>query len=154
MTLTVTSNPPLSELPARHAVAYQVMLEHIRQVMNEEGPRYLSMAQDEAPKKTGEFAQNLRQEQFSLPNGAGFRVLIPTPLGRWIIDGTPAHVIAAHGRALRFQWGGEIVFFRSVNHPGTKPDNFIGRAYTAWRPDAQERLRGIATIYSKAFTKG
>ena len=152
--VTVTSAPEISKLPDRHTAAYQAMLGYIRQTMSDEGPRYLGIAQDEAPKRTGEFAQGMRQESFNTPTGGGFKVSLPAPLGRWIIDGTPAHVIAAHGRALRFVWGGETVFFRSVNHPGTKPNDFIRRAYGIWEPEAKNKLRGVAALYAQVFTGG
>lgn len=45
-----------------------------------------------------------------------------------LADGTDAHVIEAHGKALRFQMGGSTMFRRRVNHPGTKPDAYLDNA--------------------------
>lgn len=54
-----------------------------------------------------------------------------------IYSGTPAHIIRAKGKALRFRGAGseesgvesgEWVFRKSVKHPGTKANRFIDRA--------------------------
>lgn len=152
--ITVSSSIPLSELPGRHLMAYRAMLEGKRQAVDEEGARYVGLARDEAPKRSGEFAAAIRHEVFTTANGAGFTVNVPQPLGGWIIDGTPAHIIAAHGRALRFEIGGQTIFAKSVNHPGTKPNDFMRRAMEQWRPGAQSKLHFIAGLYAKAFTNG
>jgi hypothetical protein len=48
----------------------------------------------------------------------------------FVEEGTPPHEIRPRsGQALRFNVGGRTVFARSVNHPGTKADGFMGRAY-------------------------
>lgn len=47
----------------------------------------------------------------------------------YVINGTRPHQIRPRARqALRFTVGGRIVFARLVNHPGTKPDDFLNRA--------------------------
>lgn len=48
------------------------------------------------------------------------------PWGKFVEDGTKAHVIEAkNGQALHFVWNGVPVFFRRVHHPGTKPAHFM-----------------------------
>jgi len=50
------------------------------------------------------------------------------PHSQAVNDGTKAHVIEAKdAQALRFQSGGETVFRRRVNHPGTDADPFFDR---------------------------
>jgi len=39
--------------------------------------------------------------------------------------GTRPHIIRAHGRALRFEVGGKVVFAKYVRHPGMKPQYFV-----------------------------
>lgn len=61
-----------------------------------------------------------------------------------LATGTVPHVIRArNAKALRFQMGGQTVFVRSVNHPGTKPDPYLDRAAEAAGEDlftAAERM--------------
>lgn len=41
-------------------------------------------------------------------------------------QGTRPHVISARrAQALRFKWHGRIVYARSVNHPGTRPNRYL-----------------------------
>jgi hypothetical protein len=152
--VSITSSIPLQDLPGRHLMAHTAMLQGKYEVVNEAGGTLVGYMQDEAPKRTGEFAAAIRHEMFTMTNGAGFNVSIPQPLGGWIMDGTPAHIIAAHGRALRFEIGGNTIFARSVNHPGTKANPFHERALTRWRPEAQSKLHFIASLYVKDFING
>lgn len=49
-----------------------------------------------------------------------------------LATGTRPHRIEARrGRALRFQAGGETLFRRAVNHPGTRPDPYLDAAADA-----------------------
>jgi hypothetical protein len=61
--------------------------------------------------------------------GAGGRVnqirivaVVDTDYAQMVSSGTRPHVIRARGRALRFQWRGRTVYFKQVNHPGTRPN--------------------------------
>jgi hypothetical protein len=57
-----------------------------------------------------------------------------TPYLGYHMDGTGAHVIRPRRRkALRFVSGGQIVFARKVQHPGTKANRFLVRALDAAR---------------------
>lgn len=47
----------------------------------------------------------------------------------YVHDGTRPHVIRPkRGKALRFVIGGQVVFARVVQHPGTRPNPFLNRA--------------------------
>jgi hypothetical protein len=49
-----------------------------------------------------------------------------TSYSYWVHEGTAPHVITArNGGVLAFQVGGETVFARSVNHPGTRANPFL-----------------------------
>ncbi|WP_327188047.1 hypothetical protein [Streptomyces sp. NBC_01334] len=51
------------------------------------------------------------------------------PATRYVLEGTRPHIIRARwGNALRFEVDGQIVFASIVRHPGTRPNNFLGRA--------------------------
>lgn len=43
-------------------------------------------------------------------------------------NGTRAHEIVAHGRALRFVVNGQVFFRKMVRHPGTRGTHFMGEA--------------------------
>ncbi|PWI15947.1 hypothetical protein DI272_18600 [Streptomyces sp. Act143] len=51
------------------------------------------------------------------------------PATLYVLEGTRPHLIRARrARALRFEVDGQIVFAKVVRHPGTRPNNFMGRA--------------------------
>jgi len=68
-----------------------------------------------------------------------------------VVEGSPPHVIRSRrGRALAFEWPnapfgtGGIYFFRKVNHPGTRPNPFIERAWQRTQAETIARLRQVA----------
>jgi hypothetical protein len=81
------------------------------------------------PRKTGLLASTSRKH----PGRRGGRPSVQVLIGRqgitdylhYILYGTPAHRIEAHRSALRFVLGGQVVFRRSVWHPGTRANNFV-----------------------------
>lgn len=51
------------------------------------------------------------------------------PHSEFVVWGTKPHVIRAKNKLfLRWAGGGKFHFAKKVNHPGTKPDNYINRA--------------------------
>lgn len=60
-------------------------------------------------------------------------VMVDHPAASFVLNGTPRHDIYPRkpGGRLRFTVGGRIVFARVVDHPGTKPNNFLWRAMLA-----------------------
>ncbi|MER7135405.1 hypothetical protein ABT358_02530 [Streptomyces sp. NPDC000341] len=58
------------------------------------------------------------------------------PATKFVLEGTRPHVIRPRrASVLRFEVGGRVVFARKVNHPGTRANNFLGRALrTGCRP--------------------
>ena len=68
------------------------------------------------------------------------------PVAAFIEHGTRPHTIAArNARALRFNTSGGVVFARSVQHPGTKPNPVLGNAL-------ERSQAGIVEIVNDAFT--
>jgi hypothetical protein len=67
--------------------------------------------------------------------GGEFRgvVTVNHPAAIFIVNGTRPHMIFPRrpGGVLRFTVGGQVVYARFVNHPGTKPDNFLRDALRA-----------------------
>lgn len=58
------------------------------------------------------------------------------PYAPFVVDGTRAHrIVARNARVLRFTTsGGQTLFRRAVNHPGTKPNPFAREAVEAVLP--------------------
>lgn len=62
-------------------------------------------------------------------DGAESEILSPTPYSAIIEGGSRAHEIWARRKTfLRFVVGGQVIFARKVNHPGTRPYPFMGPA--------------------------
>jgi hypothetical protein len=120
------------------------------------GRRYVVIAQDEAPKKTGKFARGIRFRTFIKGETVGFTTSTPQPLGKWIIEGTKPHPITPKGPGypLAFYWEkmGQMWYTYHVNHPGTKPNPFIERAKDRWVPEARRELNRISSRWAVDFT--
>ena len=53
---------------------------------------------------------------------------VDTEYAEMVSSGTRPHVIRARpGGTLRFQWHGHTVYFKQVNHPGTRPELLVDR---------------------------
>jgi hypothetical protein len=118
----------------------------------------VQLQQDEAPKgQTGKFAKGIRFRSFQTGDTVGFTTSIPQPLGKWITGGTRPHVITPKGPGypLRFFWAklGRVVYAYRVNHPGTKANPFVKRAYDRWRPKAETEMRRISTRWVSTVTR-
>lgn len=79
---------------------------------------------------------------------AGTRVTVQAkntaPHARYVDEGTPAHLITpSSARVLRFEAGGEIVFARRVNHPGTSPTGWFEKVL---RAEWERALRSVARL--------
>jgi hypothetical protein len=90
-------------------------------------------AKIEAPTgKTGDLRRGIRTTQSRDVQGrysTGYDVTSNAAYSRYVIKGTRPHKITGNP-LLAFFWPklGANVVFRSVNHPGTKGNNFLGRA--------------------------
>lgn len=103
-------------------------------------------ARREAPVKTGTLRKSI-----VLDKG---RVLAKAPHGLYVHEGTKPHVIRARrAPVLAFRGrDGQMVFRRSVNHPGNKPNPFLrrgmqrvhSRASSITQPILDRWLRGNA----------
>lgn len=61
------------------------------------------------------------------------RVTSTHPASIYVLNGTRPHMIFPRrpGGVLRFTVGGRVVYARFVNHPGTKPNNWLGDSLRA-----------------------
>ena len=79
----------------------------------------------DAPEKTGELRDKMFTHVRANKNGASGDVQLTAEHASFVKDGTPAHVITAkNAKALSFTIAGTPVFAKSVQHPGTKPNDF------------------------------
>ena len=79
---------------------------------------------DKIPVRTGRMRESVYVEQ----HASGFKVGIGAPYAVFVEYGTAPHMIyPVHAKALRFEVGGEIVFAKSVFHPGTQAQWIIHR---------------------------
>ncbi|MCP5016867.1 MAG: hypothetical protein GY938_16605 [Ketobacter sp.] len=145
--------PPFRNKLGQFARANDELKQEKRDMIAAQAKRMLGLARAEAPEKTGEFKRGLAIDIFATGNAVGFKLTMPQPLGTFIQKGTKPHRIPTGGSAaqiskgypLRFFWAkmGRVVTFWSVQHPGTKPDKFMGRAYRRWLPGARLDLARI-----------
>lgn len=120
------------------------------------GRRLYDLVLDEAPEKTGEFKRKIRYRTYQGTGKMGLAITTPLPLGRFIIGGTKAHpIVAVRASALAFYWAkfGKVVFYKSVWHPGTKPNPFMTRAYKKWLPGARRMLAELSKEFAVRITK-
>lgn len=107
--------------------------------------RVLKAARREAPvskaggRVGGTLMRGIKKEQSRDTRGrwsTGYDVVSTAPYSLYVIKGTRPHRIPVSGfTPLAFFWPkvGTGVVFMSVNHPGTKANNFLGRALRAAR---------------------
>lgn len=100
--------------------------------------KVLAKAVTEAPVgKTGALRSGLRMDQSRDVRGrwsTGYDVISTAPHSVFVIKGTRPHRIEGNP-LLGFFWPkvGTFVVFHSVQHPGTRANNFLGRALRAAR---------------------
>jgi hypothetical protein len=136
-------------------MANKNLLSHQREEIRPQVQRLVSLAKDEAPKLSGEFSEGIKYRIFLTGGVLQFRVYSPSPLGDWISEGTEGHpIVAKKSSALAFIWENAPIppnapdgihhIFNFVNHPGTKPNRFMGIAYRRWLPGARSALKKVA----------
>lgn len=80
---------------------------------------------------------NMRQKTTVRDRPGTIEATVDTDYAQFVSEGTAPHKITARrpGGALRFQWRGQTVIVRSVNHPGTQPN--------PWFTDSVKRLPSV-----------
>lgn len=167
--------PPYRDVRGRFEKAEAAMKGAKRDVLKKQGGRFERLMRREAPGK--KLPNKLNVQYFFRGTHMGFEVHGPMPLTRFIQRGTKPHIIRAkNASALRFFWpkvnattfvpkgGGFPTHMRAdntfwigkgyVNHPGTKPNKFIGRAFRRWLPGARRDLKKISDVFARTFESG
>ncbi|MGA5599644.1 hypothetical protein ACPCUF_01160 [Streptomyces griseoincarnatus] len=120
MSVQVTVEPGrlLGMVRARGSIAHRRMTARTRRVAN--------IAAQEAPGRMGDYIDWKVQEG---PRGLQGVIVCDHHAVHYILRGTRAHLIRPRrAKALRFEVDGHVVYTKLVRHPGTRANDFLGRA--------------------------
>ncbi|MFZ3595035.1 hypothetical protein [Streptomyces sp. BH104] len=93
--------------------------------------RVADIARREAPGRMGAFVD---WKVVSGPTGLTGVIVCDHPAVHYVINGTRPHLIRPRRKkVLRFEVGGREVFTKLVRHPGTKANDFLGKALVQGR---------------------
>ncbi|MFJ7586956.1 hypothetical protein ACIQZO_06090 [Streptomyces sp. NPDC097617] len=88
--------------------------------------RTARIAEREAPGSMGRY---ISWKIENGPQGLQGVIVCDHPATRFVLDGTRPHIIRPRrAKVLRFEIRGREVFAAYVRHPGTRPNDFLGRA--------------------------
>lgn len=78
----------------------------------------------------------------------------PTKVSLWLEEGTPPHEIprpgeSLSGQAMRFEIGGEVIFAKRVQHPGTKPLGMMATTVPEIERRANKMVKRITVLINK-----
>lgn len=106
----------------------------------------LRAAKKAAPRRSGQLADRLHAVRRTNER----LITSEVPYLKYVIGGTRAHVIhAKNARALAFNIGGRTVFAKSVNHPGTRANDFLETALDDAGPEFQRALEKAGDDFLK-----
>jgi hypothetical protein len=169
---SITFNPTFRDIRGRFARADANMLRNKQEAVRVLGRRWVEIAKEEAPVRSGKFRKSINFHVFAKNTGdkskaeVGFTTSSQQPLGRWIVGGTRPHrIYARNKKALYFFWGKVGMYTvvpRSggfsthvsggkywigkgyVNHPGTKPNPYLDRTYGRWVTEMEREIENVA----------
>lgn len=128
---------------------------------DEAGPMVREALKAEAPvaktsldgRKGGRLRDSIRYERETGPGSVTMVFTANVPYAGYVIGGTGPHVISASAaRFLRYEGtAGQVLFSRSVQHPGTKANDFPERALAGV---AAEKLQEWFADAVKASAEG
>jgi hypothetical protein len=160
LTFDVRTHPVFEDVVKRFREAERVMEQSLERKIREQAVQLLLRVQLEAPKKTGAYASAIDYEVRKSGGHYLIKITGPSPLSKYIILGTKPHLIAAkNASVLSFYWmngpgGPGQYYFRSVQHPGTKPNKFHHRAYRTWLPGANRMMQSVTKDFQMAAMGG
>lgn len=153
--IDVKISPPFRDSLGRFRKATDETQKALRAWLREQGRRLVDLVQEEAPKKSGDFARGHRFQ--TRVNGKETTLTVTAEnkkLAGWILKGTRAHIIVPRkAKALRFVIGDTVIFAKKVHHPGTNPNKYIGRAYRRWQPGIRSGLKEVGGTFTRTFSE-
>ncbi|MEU2487026.1 hypothetical protein ABZ593_20760 [Streptomyces sp. NPDC012617] len=95
--------------------------------LGERTQRTAGIAEREAPGSMGRY---ITWKVVDGPRGLQGVIICDHPATRFVLDGTRPHIIRPRKRngVLRFEVRGQVVYSAYVRHPGTRANDFLGRA--------------------------
>lgn len=174
MTSSITFKPTLRNVRGQFTKATARLVENQRKASRRLAKRWVTIARSEAPKgkgvsKTrthGDFRRSIVYKEFTKGGKVGFSSESEQPLGTFITHGTRPHKIRArHKKALYFFFGKVGMWtvvpkkggFKThvsdrklwvgkgyVQHPGTKRNDYVTRAYVRWQKDMEKEINAVA----------
>lgn len=113
---------------------------YARRVTESAAKRIARRARVLAPVRTGRLRRSIAATEAARTGKAEMTAEVTASAAHavFVHEGTRRHVIKARtGGALRFNHNGQLVFARSVDHPGTSPNRFLTQAMN------EEKLRDL-----------
>lgn len=102
----------------------------------------LAEARARVPVKTGDLKRSIKITESNIGYDSAWFTIEPTvDWAKYVESDTKPHIIRARNvEFLKFTIGGRTIFRRSVRHPGTRAQPFMGPAYLK----AESSIRAIA----------
>lgn len=117
--------------PGRIAQALRLRNGVVARRLGKRADRVARIAAREAPGTMGAYVTSRVVDG---PGGLQGVITCDHPAVLYVLDGTRPHLIRPRrAQALRFTIGNRVIFARLVRHPGTRANNFLGRALAQGR---------------------
>jgi len=98
-------------------------------------PTAIKVLRKNAPKRTGRFRDSILGVVIPAGHTTEVQFFSSDPKAKWILEGTDPHEITSvRAKVLRFILGGEVLFRKGVQHPGTEPSDFVYRSFQELQP--------------------
>lgn len=169
--LLVISSDKLEKLHGRLSKADKQLIKTVTKEFRTFGKGLQEEARREAPVQTGKLRDSIK---YKLTNADTSKVAIslyagnnerPEVVVRTVLLGSRPHEIrpkkpngvlvfnsyrgskvAKRGGVTNIKLKGGLVFTRRVHHPGTKPNDFLGRAFNTMQPTLDNMLKRIGRL--------
>lgn len=127
----------------------------LKRSLNAIGRRGVMLLRNFAPHRTGALARSIHYSITGPDSRLRIHFFARVPYNIFVVGGTRPHLIAArNAKALRFVVGGRVVFAKSVQHPGTKPNRYPDRARRPFLTDARGIINTATREIARIITKG
>jgi len=176
ITIELSTRPEIRNLGRVVHDSFDQLAREARPLVRMLGSKYVAYAREEAPKRSGRFAESISFEEFTDGQSFGFAGVSAKPIGHFIILGTKPHKIAPrHANALYFFWtkvgvytvvpkgggfkthmaGGKLWIGKGfVQHPGTRPNPFPLRALARLKADLEHVLEALGERWIQIIERG